>query len=62
MASLADIRAKLQASENNQGNNRSSGGDNAIYAHWNIQEGTSATIRFLQTQIQTTHSFGKNEI
>ena len=47
MASLADIRAKLQASENNQGNNQRSGGDNAIYAHWNIQEGTSATVRFL---------------
>jgi len=48
MASLADIRAKLQAAENNQGQqNRSSGGDNAIYPHWNINEGTSATIRFL---------------
>lgn len=48
MASLADIRAKLQAAENNQGQqNRSSGGDNAIYPHWNINEGTSATLRFL---------------
>jgi len=48
MASLADIRAKLQAAESNQGQqNRSSGGDNAIYPHWNINEGTSATIRFL---------------
>jgi len=48
MASLADIRAKLQAAENNLGQqNRSSGGDNAIYPHWNINEGTSATIRFL---------------
>jgi hypothetical protein len=48
MASLADIRAKLQAADSNQGQqNRSSGGDNAIYPHWNIQEGTSATIRFL---------------
>jgi hypothetical protein len=41
MASLADIRAKLQAAENNQSNNRStSGGDNAIYPHWNISEGS----------------------
>ena len=48
MASLAEIRAKLQAAENNQGGNRqSSGGDNAIYPHWNIKENESATIRFL---------------
>jgi len=48
MASLADIRAKLQAAENNQGNNRSTGGgDNAIYPHWNINEGSQASIRFL---------------
>ena len=48
MASLADIRAKLQAAENNQSNNRqSSGGDNAIYPHWNISEGSQASIRFL---------------
>ena len=48
MASLAEIRAKLQAAEANTGNNRqSSSGDNAIYPHWNIKEGESATIRFL---------------
>jgi len=48
MASLADIRAKLQAAESNQGQqNRSSGGDNAIYPHWNIKEGYSTTVRFL---------------
>ena len=49
MASLADIRAKLQAAENNQGNNNrsTSGGDNAIYPHWNISEGSQASIRFL---------------
>ena len=47
MASLADIRAKLQASENNNSNNQRSGGDNAIYAHWNIKEGETAAIRFL---------------
>jgi hypothetical protein len=44
--SLAEIRAKLQAQENrNQGG--ASQGDNAIYAHWNIPEGSSAKIRFL---------------
>jgi hypothetical protein len=48
MASLAEIRAKLAAQENN-GNNNSSrqSGDNSIYAHWNIQEGENARIRFL---------------
>jgi len=48
MASLADIRAKLQAAEANSGGNRqSNGGDNAIYPHWNINEGSQATLRFL---------------
>ena len=46
--SLAEIRAKLQAQESRgTGGNSQSGGDNAIYAHWNIQEGTNARIRFL---------------
>mgnify|MGYP003344731803 CR=1 FL=1 len=46
--SLAEIRAKLQAQENRgQGGNSQGGGDNAIYAHWNITEGTNARVRFL---------------
>jgi len=45
MATLQEIRAKLQASS--QQNTGSGGGDNAIYPHWNIQEGTNATVRFL---------------
>jgi len=44
--SLAEIRAKLQAQETRTGGNQT-GGDNAIYAHWNIAEGTSAKVRFL---------------
>jgi hypothetical protein len=44
---LAEIRAKLQASEGNKGGNRQSGGDNAIYPHWNIAEGSTTRIRFL---------------
>jgi hypothetical protein len=44
---LAEIRAKLQATENRgQGGNRPQG-DNAIYAHWNIPEGSTARVRFL---------------
>jgi hypothetical protein len=46
MASLAEIRARLAASESKQGGN-STGGDNSIYAHWNMEEGQSATLRFL---------------
>ena len=47
MASLAEIRARLAASESKQGGNSSTGGDNAIYPHWNMEEGQSATLRFL---------------
>jgi len=44
--SLAEIRAKLQAQENRTGGN-ATGGDNAIYPHWNIAEGSTAKVRFL---------------
>jgi len=46
MATLAEIRAKLQASSQ-QGAGNSTGGDNAIYPHWNIPENSTATVRFL---------------
>ena len=46
MASLAEIRARLAASESKQGG-QSTGGDNSIYAHWNMEEGSSALLRFL---------------
>ena len=45
MATLAEIRAKLKTQEVNR--STSSGGDNAIYPHWNIQEGQEAVLRFL---------------
>jgi hypothetical protein len=47
--SLAAIRAKLAAQEaktNAQGSTTFSG-DNAIYPHWNMEEGTTTTVRFL---------------
>lgn len=48
MASLAEIRARLAASEGNKaGGNQSTGGDNSIYPHWNMEEGATAAIRFL---------------
>ncbi len=48
MASLAEIRARIAAQEN-KSSNKGSGtqSDNAIYPHWNMDEGTSAVIRFL---------------
>ena len=46
MASLAEIRARLQAAEGNKGG-QSTGGDNSIYPHWNMEENASTTLRFL---------------
>lgn len=47
MATLAEIRAKLLAQESRSTGSKTSGGDNAIFPHWNIPEGTNATLRFL---------------
>jgi len=47
MASLAEIRAKLAAMENKGSSNSPTQSDNAIYPFWNIDEGTSCTLRFL---------------
>ena len=44
MASLAEIRAKLKAQESRS---ERSGGDNAIFPHWNIPEGSTSVVRFL---------------
>lgn len=46
MASLAEIRARLQAAET-KGKEGSGGGDRSIYPHWNMEEGQSCTVRFL---------------
>jgi hypothetical protein len=46
MATLAEIRAKLQEAQTKPGGS-TGGGDNAIYPHWNMAEGSEATIRFL---------------
>ena len=49
MASLAEIRARIAAQENKSGSNNSSTkqSDNSIYPHWNMDEGTTASVRFL---------------
>lgn len=47
MASLAEIRAKLQAANQQNTGGSSGGGDNAIFAHWNAADNTTSTLRFL---------------
>ena len=47
MASLAEIKAKLQAQDNSGPGKQSGGGDNAIYPLWNIPENSTSVIRFL---------------
>ena len=47
MASLQEIRQRLAQSENKQGGQSQFSGDNAIYPHWSMDEGSSATLRFL---------------
>lgn len=44
MATLAEIRAKLAQQDNK---NVSNSVDNSVYAHWNIPENTTTTIRFV---------------
>ena len=60
MASLAEIRAKLKAQETH--GDRSSGGDNAIYPHWNIPEGSTAVVRFLPDADETNTFFWKERL
>jgi hypothetical protein len=47
MATLAEIRAKLKASESKGSDNNRSGGDNSIYPFWNLKEGGESVLRFL---------------
>ena len=46
MASLADIRARLKEQENRSSSSQNTG-DNAVYPFWNMQEDSSALLRFL---------------
>ena len=62
MATLAEIRAKLKEQEANTGGNRSSGGDNAIFPFWNMQEGQSSTLRFLPDGDDTNTFFWKERL
>jgi hypothetical protein len=44
--SLAEIRARI-AAQDSKSTGSSQQSDNSIYPHWNMEEGTTATIRFL---------------
>jgi len=56
MATLAEIRAKLQSQDDQRSSNYSSG-DNTIFPHWNIKEGESTKIRFLPDADETNTFF-----
>jgi hypothetical protein len=47
MASLAEIRARIAAQENKSTGKSNTQSDNAVYPHWNMDEGTTATLRYL---------------
>ena len=48
MASLAEIRARIAAQENKStSGSTQKQSDNSIYPHWNMDEGTTATMRLL---------------
>jgi len=47
MASLAEIRAKLQSMDTKSSSSSPAQSDKAIYPFWNIDEGTSTVLRFL---------------
>ena len=59
MATLAEIRAKLAQQEQSTSSKSTGGGDNAIFAHWNIDSGSSATLRFLPDADQENTFFWK---
>ena len=59
MASLAEIRARLAEQAQKSSGTTQGTGDNAIYAHWNIPEGSSATLRFLPDGDESNTFFWK---
>jgi len=55
MATLAEIRAKLQEQEDSKSSNFS--GSNDIFPHWSIKEGESTRVRFLPDADETNTFF-----
>ena len=60
MASLAEIRAKLKAQETRS--ERVGGGDNAIFPHWDIPEGSTTVVRFLPDAVGSNTFFWKERL
>ena len=57
MASLAEIRAKLASMENNKSSSHHQQAETTTtFPHWNIHEGTSCTLRFLDEDPTTRFS------
>ena len=58
MASLAEIRARIAAQENKSNNTGSTQqSDNSVYPHWNMDEGTTASLRILPDGNQSNTFF-----
>ena len=58
MATLADIRNKLKEQEvRSSGNNKTSGGDNAIYPFWNLKESYIINMFTFFNDSKIKHSF-----
>jgi len=47
MATLAEIRARIEAEQTKNQNRGSANQDNVVYPFWNIDEGVTASVRFL---------------
>jgi hypothetical protein len=62
MATLAEIRAKLKEQETRTGGSSNTGGDNAIFPFWNMQEGQTTTVRFLPDGDESNTFFWKERL
>ena len=62
MASLAEIRAKLKEQESRSGGSQGPSGPNPIYPFWNMQEGQTATMRFVPDGDQDNTFFWKERL
>lgn len=57
MATLAEIRKKLQEAERKSSSSGTFSGDNAVYPFWNMENGKESTIRFLPDGNQSNEFF-----
>jgi hypothetical protein len=62
VASLAEIRKKLQEQENRSNNRGKGGGDNLTYPHWNLPDNESSTLRFVEDGDTNNDYFWKERL